>query len=65
MSLNFAEAPLPRSCSSSSQCHPCWRPQAAGVGANEDAAKIQEELGVVDVVDSMGEEAAALVDEHK
>ena len=34
--------------------------QAAGVGANGDAAKIQKELGVVDVVDFIGEEAVAL-----
>ena len=39
--------------------------QAAGGGANGDAAKIQKDPSVVDIVDFTGEEAAALVNEHK
>ena len=39
--------------------------QAAGAGVNGDAAKIQKEPGVVDIVDFTGEEAVALVDEHQ
>ena len=45
----------------------CWArdTQAAGAGANGDAAKIQKDLSVVDIDDFTGEEVVALVDERK
>ena len=66
MSFNFTEAPPPpKAAAMVTDVMPTRDAQAAGAGANGDAAKIQKEPGVVDIVDFTGEKAVALVDECK